>query len=120
MPEHQPDRPLFSRRDGALLAGILGAAALLFGGFALFSGHGTTARVRVDGREVASFRLEWSRDQIIPLEEFGVEMELEIRDHAIRVRSSSCPDQLCVGFGWLRREPQSAVCLPNRVSVSVE
>ena len=46
-------------------------------------------------------------------------MVLEISDHRIRFLSSDCPDHLCMGFGWLDHQPQSAVCMPNRVSVTI-
>ena len=49
----------------------------------------------------------------------GVNVVLEIQDHRIHFLSSDCPDHLCIGFGWLDSELQSAVCMPNRVAVTI-
>ena len=31
--------------------------------------------------------------------------------------TSDCPDHVCIKNGWLAREGEQAICLPNRVSV---
>ena len=33
--------------------------------------------------------------------------------------SSDCPDQICVHAGWLAKDMDIAICMPNRVSVVV-
>lgn len=43
---------------------------------------------------------------------------VEIRDGRVRVQSDPSPRQLCVRQGWLR-PGETAVCLPNRVSVEL-
>lgn len=42
---------------------------------------------------------------------------LEVRDGAVRFRSSPCRHQLCVRSGWHRRSGAVAACVPNRVSI---
>ena len=44
-------------------------------------------------------------------------MLLEIRAHRICFQHSDCPDKICIHNGWLGREGEQAVCLPNRVIV---
>ena len=56
-------------------------------------------------------------DEEIPLEAYDKEVLLEIRDHRICFQHSDCPDKICIHNGWLGREGEQAVCLPNRVSV---
>ena len=50
----------------------------------------------------------------------GCEMHIDVECGRIRVASSSCPDKICVDCGWLSESGDSAVCLPNKVSVHIE
>lgn len=50
---------------------------------------------------------------------FGVGVVLEVKDHEVHFKSSTCPDQICVHAGWLWRDMDIAVCMPNQVSVMV-
>lgn len=47
-------------------------------------------------------------------------MVFEIADGGVRVADSDCPDKICVKTGFVRHEGMSAVCMPNRVIVTVE
>ncbi len=38
----------------------------------------------------------------------------------IRFETADCPDKVCVKTGWLTREGNIAVCLPNRVIVKIQ
>lgn len=49
----------------------------------------------------------------------GVGVVLEIENHEIHFKSSTCPDQICVHAGWLWRDMDIAVCMPNQVSIMV-
>ncbi len=49
----------------------------------------------------------------------GVGVVLEVREHEIHFKSSTCPDQICVHAGWLWRDMDIAVCMPNQVSIMV-
>lgn len=49
----------------------------------------------------------------------GVGVVLEIQEHEIHFKSSTCPDQICVHAGWLWRDMDIAVCMPNQVSIMV-
>lgn len=114
-------RPSSTRGDRLLILGLLAAALVLFAVFGLLlpGGDRWEAVVSLDGEDILVLDLS-GEDQVLSLEPWGVAMEVEVRDHAVRVRSSDCPDQICVRQGWLRQSPQSAVCLPNRVSVVVQ
>lgn len=50
----------------------------------------------------------------------GAEIVFVVRDGAIAVESSDCPDKTCVRMGFISRTGQKIVCLPNKVVVSVE
>lgn len=42
---------------------------------------------------------------------------LEIQDGSVRVKSSSCPNQVCVHSGWISKSGQMIACLPNQVLI---
>ena len=44
---------------------------------------------------------------------------IEIRDKKVRVKESSCPNQVCVKTGWINRNGEIIVCAPNEVTVRI-
>jgi hypothetical protein len=44
---------------------------------------------------------------------------LEISGGRVRMIDSACPDKLCVRSGWISRQGESIVCLPNRVVIEI-
>ncbi len=101
-----------------LLLAVLSLAALLL---RPAPSAGLVARVSVDGTEllVIDLSLDEPPYEISLLEQAGVDLVLEVKDHAVRVRHSDCPDQICVHAGWLSRDMDVAICMPNRVAVVV-
>ena len=100
---------------GVLALAVLGCVLWL----ALPRGGSTdcTAEIWIDGEMVRAVYLPQAADEEIPLEAYGKEVLLEIRDHRICFQHSDCPAKICIHNGWLGREGEQAVCLPNRVSV---
>lgn len=49
----------------------------------------------------------------------GVHLVIEAERGRVRVKSSTCPDQICVRTGWLTRPGRAAACVPARVSVEL-
>ncbi|MDD4263056.1 MAG: NusG domain II-containing protein [Firmicutes bacterium] len=45
---------------------------------------------------------------------------VEIDGLRARVKSSPCPDQVCVQFGWLSLNSDFSACLPNSMMVVIE
>lgn len=110
------------KQDRILLLSFAAVALLLLGIFAVMErlqGPQAYALISVDGKNIREIELQSAPDQQISLSEYGAEVVLEICDHQIRFLSSDCPDHLCMGFGWLDHQPQSAVCMPNRVAVTI-
>lgn len=111
------------KRDKQILVGLLAAAAhpdsRLFCDAASSAVPEAWALISIDGEAVQEINLNTAPDQQIDLSEYGVNVVLEIQDHRIHFLSSDCPDHLCIGFGWLDSELQSAVCMPNRVAVTI-
>ena len=81
-----------------------------------------TAIVSVDGNDLLTIDLSAGAGPYeISLEELaGIDMTLEVREHAVRVLHSDCPDQICVRSGKLSRAGESAACLPAGVVIKVE
>lgn len=43
-----------------------------------------------------------------------------VENGRIRFEDADCPDLVCVKTGWLDKNGQMAVCLPNKVSIKIE
>ncbi len=46
-------------------------------------------------------------------------MLLQVEAGKIRVRSSDCPEQICVHTGWISQKGQILVCAPNHVLIEI-
>ena len=93
---------------------LLGIAALLPP-----SADGTAyAVVRRDGIETA--RLPLDTDATYVISDTDAHNIIEISRGKVRMTDADCPDGLCVRSGNISRSGQTIVCLPNRVSVSIE
>ncbi len=114
-------RKYFSPVDLLIIAVVL--VCVLAGVFRFFAAKNTdglVAVVKVRG-EVA---------ERIPLDDVEVPYELtvsgecsvviEVSPEGVGFVRSECPDSLCVNTGVLRYAGQSAVCLPGRVSLTLE
>ena len=106
------------RNDIILLVSILLVCALaLCALFLALSGTGDTVVVTVDGEEYARLPLNTDTELLITTED-GSNL-LVIKDKEAYIKEASCPDKICVRTGKAS-ELRSIVCLPNRVSVSIE
>lgn len=104
------------RNDLLLIAALLLAAAVFY---CLVSARDTgpgVAVVRVDGVETERHPL-WE-DGVFPLN--GGSNLLVIRDGQAWLSEANCPDKLCVDQGRISRRGQAIICLPNRLTVTIE
>lgn len=117
------NRPILKRKDLILIAVLLLISLLVLGVFYLTdssrSGYGI-AVLSIDGKAVQKIDLAQDGEWEIPLDElYGVPILLEVKDHAIRFKKSQCPDHLCERYGFISRELQTAVCMPNRTVITI-
>lgn len=78
------------------------------------------AVIAIDGKEVLRLNLLEEEDRILSLEEvYGVPVSFQIEDRRIRFVNVTCPDHICENAGYLSMEGQTAVCMPNRTSLSI-
>ncbi|MBQ3864228.1 MAG: NusG domain II-containing protein [Clostridia bacterium] len=73
-----------------------------------------TAVVTVDGETIMTLPLD--RDGIYHTEHHT----LEVQNGAVRVLASDCPGQDCVRTGPVSRGGQTIVCLPYRMSITLQ
>lgn len=113
-------RPLFGRRDWlwallvVLAAGAVWLCSGLWGG-----GDELTAVLWVDGQPRLAISLSDPPAETIPLDAYGIQGVLEAEPGRIRFSKMDCPDKICEKTGWLREENQTAVCMPNRASLTI-
>lgn len=46
--------------------------------------------------------------------------QIEVEPGRIRVAQADCPDQICVGMGWISGGGAPIVCLPNGLVIEIE
>lgn len=104
----------------ALLWGVLALLAVACTVWLLLPHGGTgTAEIWVDSQMVRQIPLAEAADEEIPLTEYGLNVSLVVKNHRIAFAESDCPDKICVHTGWISGEGQTAICLPNRVSIII-
>ena len=119
---------MLKRADGLVIALLLAAALLAWAGVSILKARAKQAdcvRVYVGGRLIAEARLDEART-IVAEQENGSRNEIGIADGRVRMKSSTCQNQLCVQQGWMAPENVSKrsmgahiVCLPNAVDVQL-
>ena len=81
---------------------------------------GTVANIYLDGECVRSVDLS----NLVKPYTFTVtsdrgENVIEVEPGRIRILSADCPDQICVGDGWLSDSAAPIVCLPHRLVIEL-
>lgn len=124
--EQNQDEKRPSRRLNLILAVVLCAVVLLC--LVLLwvqrsrQETGTVAKVWLDGQVVLTFDLgDYEESTLVDLEPVtGRTAKVELKDHQIRFVQVDCPDHVCEGYGFLSQVNQTAVCMPNRLVITVE
>lgn len=101
-----------------LIAATAAAALLLAAALWLHAGGGPAVAV-VSGAqgEIVRVRLDGENEgRDLPVSEH---VTLRVEPGRICFTQSDCPDGLCVKSGWLSRPGETAVCLPERITIRV-
>lgn len=109
-------RPLFEKKDIAILTAVLLMALALFFVPKLLRPKGAEAAVIYDGSEIMRISLE--EDGIYTVQG-DLTATFEVSGGRIRFIHSLCPDKLCEGFGWIGLRGETAVCMPARLAVII-
>lgn len=104
--------------DGAVVLLVLllaaGTAAATWGG----SSEGLTAVVSINGETADRFVLDGAGEHTY--EAAGYTLRITETAEGLLVAQSDCPTQDCVHTGTISRSGESIVCLPARLSVTLE
>ena len=95
-------------------------AAIFAGCLALWllpRGGGETVLVYQDGQLLRT--LDLRQDTVFTVEGPAGENTVTVTGGEVFVSQADCPDQVCVEMGLLTRAGETAVCLPQRVSVRI-
>lgn len=99
------------------IALVLFGAALAVPAF-LWHDSGDTVKISLNGKEFGTYSL--AEDKEVTVEKDGHVNKVMIKDGKVWMESASCKNQICVHTGKISNAGQSIVCLPNRVSVTIE
>ena len=109
---------IIKKADIVLLVVLILFGAALSVPAALWKGSGSTAKITVNGRLFGTYNL--NDDQTVEIKQDGKTNIVRIEDGKVLMESASCKNQVCVHTGRISHAGQSIVCLPNRVSVTIE
>ncbi|MBP0959685.1 MAG: NusG domain II-containing protein [Oscillospiraceae bacterium] len=102
---------LITLRDLAIILSILIISVIFLA--INFRDNGTYAEISYDGKVVKTVSL--SEDS-----EFSVnDIKFSVKENSVCVVSSPCPDKICVKTGAIKRNGETIICLPEKVSVRI-
>lgn len=110
------DREIINKRD-AVIVGVISALAVTGIILPRFSQKSGSAVICCDNRQIAVISLE--KDSVCSFPEVEG-MVFSVSDGAISVTQSNCADHTCVRTGEISHSDQVIVCVPNKVTVSIE
>lgn len=104
---------VLKKKETALIALLLSAAILLWGGLTLLDKRkGEMIHITVDGEEYGTWSL--LKNETIEIGETNV---CEIKDGKVRMIKATCPDHLCMKQSPVDKNGGMIVCLPNKVII---
>lgn len=110
------------KRDVPLVLALLLLALGLFAVQKFFfpDQPGNLAVITLEGEKILSLDLSKEPDRVFSLQEdYGVPVSFEIQNQRIRFVLVDCPDHICEGEGFLSLVGQTAICMPNRVALTI-
>ena len=116
--KNQNGREHKGRRDLILISACVLLAVFLLAAQRLLQKNGSWTVVRQEGRELGRYPL--SQDAQIPLHTAEGYNLLVIEAGQAYIREADCPNGLCVQEGRVSRTGESLVCLPHRLTVTIE
>lgn len=113
------------KKDLIIIAIICGLAAALFGGIKLMESMNKKEEFGkvIYGNQVL-FYFDVNKNDTYEFEGAYGTMHLEVQDGSFRVHEVECPNQICVGMGWVHKDDLFAsigiACLPNQIMIVYE
>lgn len=107
-------------RADRILALVVIAVALLLGPAARFAaGMGSSASVVTISGPAGITTLSLREDREVTVAGSAGQVVVVVRDGAVRVAESTCPDHVCMRSGAISMPGEALVCVPNGVSVRI-
>lgn len=113
---------MLKKGDIILIAAIILATVAGFAAMALYDGSGghRIAVIRQDNKIIETIDL----DKVVQPRRINIKGAYSevilVEKGRIRFEEADCPNLDCVKTGWISKKGTSAVCLPNRTSISIE
>ena len=113
-----------TKGDIIIIVTAIALVAATWAGLHLFpkNGQDLVVIVKVDGREVARVRASSHELATISVHLKGGTAVIQYGQGKARVLPDPggfCPDGICWKTGWISRPGQSAVCVPNRMTLTL-
>lgn len=107
------------RKELIFICAVLFLCAVLALIWALTGKSGKTAVISVDSKTVKKIDLESAENGEFTLDTIEGAV-FEILDKQIRVKSSDCPDKICVKTGFISKTREKIICMPKRLIIEIE
>ena len=107
----------------ALVALIALAAVGAFAATRVLAGGGsaqTGAEAVIRDADGGERRMALSEDAELTVTTSAGANVVQVKDGKVCVREADCPNQDCVEQGWISDSSQQIVCLPHKLTVSIE
>lgn len=90
---------------------------LLFFWFKPVSNKNNIALVQINDN--VHYEINLDKDQIIKLKEFNPEVEIEVKNNAIRISRNDCEKKICMKMGFISKPGQMIVCVPKKILIFI-
>lgn len=108
----------FTKKDLIIIFVLFALSLMLFLFFSFYTkGQSKYVQIIYDGNIVDTLPID---KDIEYNPQSNNNIVIEIKDNKARFKTSDCPDKVCVNTGWLSSPGQTAVCLPNKVSIVIQ
>lgn len=107
------------RKADIILLIILVAAGIILAAASFGGGSGSLVVVKADGKLYGTYDLFTDREVTID-DGNGQFNHFVIENGTVRMTEASCKNHDCIRMGPAHDTNQTIVCLPNRVSISIE
>lgn len=109
-------RSLMKRRDIIIIVAIVLICAVVLVWYSSRK-PGDVAVITFDGKTVKEISLT-DADQLLTLQG-NDRVHFEMKDHAIRFVDVDCPDKICENVGYISKQGETAVCMPNKTTLTI-
>jgi len=76
--------------------------------------------IRSDGKLIKRIALNDATKMTFTVKSNEGFLIVQINNERVRVIKSTCRDKLCMKQGWIDKPGESIVCLPNRISITIQ